>query len=137
MLTFAPADLTLAIAKATKGFVARASKPTYEYIFSIKKVLTQVLMRVNTYIETNIQHNLAGVVFASSRYETIYNKGTFVVPSFVTVCNTTIGITAAKTVVKRAELAHEAKKYDHALYNAAKIGCVNFIMSVVDKTWYK
>ena len=40
-------------------------------------------------------------------------------------------------IVKRAELAHEAKKPDRALYDAADTGCVNFIMSVVDKIWHK
>ena len=40
-------------------------------------------------------------------------------------------------IAKRAELAHEAKRSDRALYNAADTGCVNFIMSVVDKIWYK
>ena len=40
-------------------------------------------------------------------------------------------------IVKRAELAHEAQKPDRALYDAADTGCVNFIISVVDETWYK
>ena len=108
-----------------EGFVAREIKPTDEYVFSIKKFLTPVFVWVNPYDETNNQHNLAGVVLASSRYEDIYNKGPFLVPSVVTVYNTTINIAAAKTVVKRAELAHKAKRSHHALYNAANTGCIN------------
>ena len=37
----------------------------------------------------------------------------------------------------RAELAHETKRSDRALYDASGTGCVNFIISVVDETWYK
>ena len=59
------------------------------------------------------------------------------VPAVFTVYDTTIKILAAKTVVKRAELAHKVKRSDRALYDAAETGCVNFIMSVVDETWYK
>ena len=32
---------------------------------------------------------------------------------------------------------HESKISYRALYDAADTGCVNFIMSVVDQTWYK
>ena len=35
------------------------------------------------------------------------------------------------------EVAHEAKRSYRALYNAADTDCVNFIMSVIDETWYK
>ena len=66
-----------------------------------------------------------------------HNKGPFVVPAVVTVYSTTINIMAVKTVVKRAELAHEAKQSDRALYEAANTGCVHFIMSVLDEIWYK
>ena len=53
ILTFAPADLTLATTKAMEGFVVREIKPTDEYVFSIKKVLTPVFVWVNPYDETN------------------------------------------------------------------------------------
>ena len=59
------------------------------------------------------------------------------VPAVPTVYDTTLDITATKTLVKRVELAHEDKQSDRALYNVANTGCVNFIMSVVDETWYK
>ena len=137
MLTFAPADLTLAIVKATERFFSSAIKPTDEYIFSIKTFLTAILVRVNPYDETNNQHNLAGVVLASSFYQSIYNKGPFVVPEVVTVYDIAIDVMTAKTLVKRAELAHEAKQSNRAIYDAADTSCVHFIMSVVDKTWYK
>ena len=42
-----------------------------------------------------------------------------------------------QTVVKRAELVHESKHSYRALYDVADTGWVNFIISVVDETWYK
>ena len=48
-MVFTPADLTLAIAKATHGFVATTDKPTDKYIVNIRKVLTTVLTRVKPY----------------------------------------------------------------------------------------
>ena len=59
------------------------------------------------------------------------------VPSVVSVYDVTINTNSGKRIIKRAELAHEAKRSDRALYDAAKTGCVNFIMSIVYKKWYK
>ena len=58
------------------------------------------------------------------------------VPPEVSVYNVTIDAKAGKKVVKRAELEHASKRSNRALYDAAETGCVNFIMSAVDKTWY-
>ena len=59
------------------------------------------------------------------------------VPPVVSVYNVTIDANAVKAISKRAELAHEAKRSDRALYDAANPGFVNFIMYVIGKTWYK
>ena len=59
------------------------------------------------------------------------------VPSVVSVYDVTINTNMEKKIVKRAELAHEAKLSNRAVYDAADTGCVNFIISVVDETWYK
>ena len=44
---------------------------------------------------------------------------------------------ATRTEVHQAEGKHEAKRNDHALYKTADTSCKNFIMEVVDETWYK
>ena len=58
-MAFTPADLTLAIVKATQYFVATTNKPTDEYVVNSRKVMTPVLMKVNPYDQLNNQHSLA------------------------------------------------------------------------------
>ena len=94
-------------------------------------------MKVKPYIQLNNQHSLSGVILTEYCYKHIYKQGPYVVPPEVSVYDVTIGAKAEKTVVNRAEMTHEPKLSDRALYNVANTGCVNFIMSVVDKTWYK
>ena len=136
-ISFTPADLTLAIAKATHGFVAKTNKPTDEYIVNIRKVLTTVLMKVKPYGQLKNQHSLDGVILTEDCYKNIYKKGPYVVPSVVNVYDINIDDNAGKTIIMRAERAHEAKRSDRALCDASNTGCVNFIMSVVNETWYK
>ena len=71
-MSFTPVDLTLAIAKATQGFVATADKPTDEYIVNIRKVLIPVLMKVKPYNQLNSQHSLTGVILIEDCYKHIY-----------------------------------------------------------------
>ena len=61
-MAFTPADLILAIAKATQDFAVMTNKPTEKYIVNIRKVLTPVLMKVKPYDQLNNQHSLAGVI---------------------------------------------------------------------------
>ena len=42
-----------------------------------------------------------------------------------------------RTEVHQAEGRHEAQRNDRHLYETADNACQNFIMAVVDKTWYK
>ena len=80
---------------------------------------------------------MAGVILTEDRYKHIYKQGPYVVPSVVSVYDVTIDANAEKTIVKRAELAHESKCSDRVIYDTADTGCINFIMSVVNKIWYK
>ena len=56
-----PADLTLAIQKATEGFMVIVDRPTDNDLIEIRKLLVPVLMKT-TYDELTLQHNLSGVV---------------------------------------------------------------------------
>ena len=42
-----------------------------------------------------------------------------------------------RTEVNQAEERHKLKRNDRALYEMANRACINFVMKVVDKTWYK
>ena len=72
IIAFTPEDLTVAIAKATQGFVATTNKPNDEYIVNLKKILTPVLIKVNPYDQLYNQHSLAGVILTEDCYMYIY-----------------------------------------------------------------
>ena len=48
-----------------------------------------------------------------------------------------IDINMTRTEVHRAKGKHEAKRNDRAFYETADKECKNFVMDVVDETWYK
>ena len=56
-----PAELTLAIQKATDGFTVIVDRPTNNDLIDSRQLLVAVLMKT-TYDELTLQHNLVGVV---------------------------------------------------------------------------
>ena len=54
-----PAELTLAIQKATEGFTVIGDRPTDNDLIDIRQLLVPVLMKT-TYDELKLKHNLAG-----------------------------------------------------------------------------
>ena len=89
------------------------------------------------YNKLTLTHNLSGVILPTDRYEHIYSKGVYSIPPVIALYNHKIDRDATITEVHQAEGKHEAKRNDHALYETADMACKNFIMEVVDKTWYK
>ena len=74
-----PAELTLAIQKATEGFTVIVDRPTDNDLIKIRKLLVPALMRT-TYNDLTLQHNLSGVILPAGRYEQIYKNGAFAIP---------------------------------------------------------
>ena len=70
-MAFTPEDLTLAIKKATHRFIATTDKPTDEYIFNIRKVLTPILIKFNPYYQLNNQNSFSGLILTEDRYKHI------------------------------------------------------------------
>ena len=64
-------------------------------------------------------------------------NGTYLIPPFIALCDNTIDKDATRTEVHQSKGKHEAKRNDRALYKTSDTSCKNFIMKVVDKTWYK
>ena len=89
------------------------------------------------YDELTLTHNLSGVIITTERYEHIYKKWSYLIPPVIALYDDKIEKDATRTEVHRAEGKHEAKKNDRALYKTADTSCKNFIMEVVDETWYK
>ena len=59
------------------------------------------------------------------------------IPAVIALYDDAIDVNATRTEVHRDKGKHEAKINDRALYETADKECKNFIMDVVDKTWYK
>ena len=131
-----PADLTLALQKATEGFTAIVDHLMDTKIIDIKQLLLTLLMKIN-YDDIKLTHNLLEVILPTEHYEHIYSKGAYLIPPVITLYDETIEKDATRAKVHQAEGKHEAKRNDRALYRMANTSCNNFIMEVVDKTWYK
>ena len=59
------------------------------------------------------------------------------IPPFIALYNDTINRDATIIEVHQAKGKHEARRNDRALYKTVDTACKNFIMEVVDETWYK
>ena len=110
-----PADITLAIQKATEGFTAVVDRPTDIDIINTRKLLIPVLMTTK-YNELTLTHNLSGVILPTERYEQVYSNGAYVISSVIALYDDAIDINTKRIEVHRAEGKHEAKINDHALY---------------------
>lgn len=69
-----PADLTLAIQKATEGFIVIIDRPTDTDIVNIRQLLFPVLMKTK-YNKIQLKHNLSGVILVMDWYKKIYSQG--------------------------------------------------------------
>ena len=74
-----PADLTLALQKATEGFTAIVDRPTDNDIIDIRKMLLPVLTKTK-YDELTLTHNISGIILPTERCEHIYKKGAYLIP---------------------------------------------------------
>ena len=59
-------------------------RPTDNDLTEIRQVLVSVLMKT-TYDELTLQHNLAGVILPTGRYEQIYKKGAYAIPPVIPI----------------------------------------------------
>ena len=76
MLVTNPADLTLALQKATEGFTVIVYWPTDTNISDIHQLLLPILMKIK-YDELTLTHNLSGFILPTYRYENIYAMGAY------------------------------------------------------------
>ena len=93
-----PANLTLALQKATEGFTAIVDRPTNNNLIDIRKLLVPVLMKTN-YDELTLTHNLSGVILPYERYQHIYKKEAYLIPPIIALYNDTIDKYATRTEV--------------------------------------
>ena len=77
-----PADLTLALQKATEGFTAIMDCPTDNDIIDILQLVLPVLMKTK-YYELTLTHNTSGVILPIERYKHIYKKGAYLTPPVI------------------------------------------------------
>ena len=136
MLATKPADLTLALQKATEGFTAVVDHPKHNDIIEIRQVLLHVLMKTK-YDKLVLTHNLLGVILPSERCEQIYKIGAYLIPPVIALYYDTIVKDATRTEVRQAEGKHEARQNKRQFYETADNTCRKFIIAIVDETWYK
>ena len=109
-----PAELTLAIQKATEGFTVIVDRPTDNDLIEIRKLLVPVLMKT-TYDELTLQHNLAGVLLPTERYEQIYKNGAYAIPPVIPLYDDNIDKDATRLEINRAEGKHKARRNNRQL----------------------
>ena len=109
MLATKPADLTLALQKATEGFTVIVDRPMDNDLIEIRQLLVPVLIKTK-YEELNLTHNLLGVILPSERYQQIYKKGDYLIPPVIALYNETIKKDATRIEVHRADGNHKARR---------------------------
>ena len=110
-----PADLTLAIQKATEGFTVIVDRPTDNDLIEIRQLLVPVLMKT-TYDELTLKHNLSGFILPAERYEQIYKNRAYVIPPVIPIYDENIDKDATRLEINRAKGKHKAQWNDRQLY---------------------
>ena len=96
-----PAELTLAIQKATEGFTVIVDRPTDNDFIEIRQLLVTVLMR-KTYDKLTLEHNLSGVILPAERYEQIHKNGAYVIPPVIQLYDDNIDKYTTRLEIDRA-----------------------------------
>ena len=109
-----PADITLAIQKATEGFTVIVDRPTDHNLIEIRQLLVPVLMKT-TYNELTLEHNLLGFILPDKSYEHIYKNGVYVTSPVITLYDDNIDIDATRLEINRTEGKQEAQQNDRQL----------------------
>ena len=131
-----PEDITLALQKVTEGLTAIVDWPTDTNIVDIRQLLFPVLTK-KKYDKLTLTYNLSRVILTTERYEHIYSKGAYSILPVIALYDDTIDRYATRTEVHQNKGKHEASRNERALWKTADTACKNFIMEVVDETWYK
>ena len=76
ILATKPAEITLALQKATEGFTDIVDQPTDTKIIDIRQLILTVLMKTKK-DELTSTHNLSVVILPTARYKHIYSKGVY------------------------------------------------------------
>ena len=100
-----PADLTLALQKATEVFTAILDLPTDTNIIDIQQLIFPVLMNTK-YDELTLTHNLSRVILPTERYEHIYLKVTYSIPPVIAIYYYTVDRDVTRTEIHQAKGKH-------------------------------
>ena len=89
------------------------------------------------YDKHNLMHNLSGIILPTDRYEHIYLKSAYSIPPVITLYDDTIKRESTRIEVHQAKGKQKARQIYRALYEKVGTAWNNFLMEVVDETWYK
>ena len=96
MSTTKPADLTLALQKATEGSTTIVYQPTDTEIIDTQKLLVSVLMKTK-YDKLTLMNNLSGVILPTEMYKHIYSKSLYSILPVIELYDDTIDRDATRT----------------------------------------
>ena len=136
MLVTKPADVILALQKAMKGFTTIIDQPKDTDTIDSCQLIFPVLMKKKCN-ELTLRHNFYGVILPTDRYVHIYSKGTYSILLFIALYDKKFDREARRIEVYQVEVKHKVRRNNCSLYKTADTACKNFIVEVVDKTWYK
>ena len=103
-----PANLTLALQKATEGFTVIVDRPTENDLIKIRQLLVPVLMKT-TYDELTPTHILSVVILPSERYEQIYKNRAYVTPPVIPLYDDNIDKDATRLEINLSEGKHKSR----------------------------
>ena len=93
-----PAEITLALQKATEGFTDIVDQPTDTKIIDIRQLILTVLMKTKK-DELTSTHNLSVVILPTARYKHIYSKGVYSIVPVIILYDDTINRDKTRTEV--------------------------------------
>ena len=88
-------------------------------LIETRQLLVPVLMKI-TYKELTLQHNFAGFILPTERYEQIYKKGAYAIPPVIPLYDDNIDKDATRLEINRSEGKHEARRNNRQLYHCGQ-----------------
>ena len=130
-----PEEIVEKFANSLKQFNPIAGKPSNTDLTLIREVVAPLLLQI-PYDKTGAMHNLISLIRPEAAYSTRYGAA-FLGPTRVGAYDATIDDDVTAVIRARTEAAHKAKRAYRATYETVRQETAQFILAVVDDTWFR
>jgi hypothetical protein len=130
-----PKAITLLFREVRKAFPPLEGMPLDNNLTTIRETLLPILMGI-PYNQLGGVHSLTAILTEPERYAADHGGSAFVQPIQLPLYDKNIANDALTVVQVRGEAAHCARLNDYASYKVAERGAANFLLAMVDETWY-